>query len=227
MRRFISHAYSIPISPIKCAFNNPSRVQVKIPKMMFTCVKPVPIYMMVPPSCRELIVEQGLRLWNIKAKLIRIVHSADRTEADENDLVDVDVPSDISNESEEDENGHGGNTPLGVSVPSTEKHAMASSSITSYPSNPHQSQRHQIGPWSHILVPCVTFMPCSLCILDLSYINHRHHHCHQILHTLFQLGTLVLPVAMPSVHSSLRPPSSTPFLSISGCTLCSGICPII
>ena len=140
-RRFISHSYSIPVSPITRAFDNPSRVQVEIPRTTFTCVEPVPIYVTVPPPRRELVVEQGLRLRNIKAELIRIVRVADGTETDENDSVDVDVPSDIGDDSEEDENGHGGSAPLGVSVPSTEKHATASSSTTSYPSNPHQSRR--------------------------------------------------------------------------------------
>jgi neural Wiskott-Aldrich syndrome protein len=137
-RRFISHANSISVSPITRSLDNPSRVQVEIPRTTFTCVEPVPIYVTIPPPRRELVVEEGLRLRNIKAELIRIVHVADGTEAEENDSVDVDIPSDIGDEPEEDEDSQSGNAPLGVSLPSHEKHAMASSSTISYPSNPHQ-----------------------------------------------------------------------------------------
>src|SRR6266404_4125535 len=101
-RRFISHTYSIPVSPVTRTMDNPSRVQVEIPRTVFTCVEPVPIYVTVPPPRRELVVEGGLRLRNIKAELIRIVRVADRTEVDENESDDIDSPSDIDDGFEEE-----------------------------------------------------------------------------------------------------------------------------
>ena len=131
-RRFISHTRSIPVSPITRALDNPSRVEVEIPRTVFTCVESVPIYVTVPPPSRELVVEGGLRLRNIKAELIRIVRVADGAETEESESVDVDIPSDIDDESE-GEGDHGASAPLGISLPSHEKDAAASSSSSAYP----------------------------------------------------------------------------------------------
>src|SRR6266404_5446972 len=126
-RRFISHTRNLPVSPVTRSLDNPCRVEVEIPRIAFTCVEPVPIYVTIPPPSRELVVEGGLRLRNIKAELIRIVRVADRTEVDENESVDIDIPSDIDYEFEE-EGDHGASAPLGISLPSHEKRAAASSS---------------------------------------------------------------------------------------------------
>ncbi|KAH9004283.1 hypothetical protein EDB86DRAFT_2157972 [Lactarius hatsudake] len=126
-RRFISHTRSIPVSPVTRTLDNPSRVEVELPRTTYTCVEPVPIYVTVPPPPRELVVEGGLRLRNIKAELIRIVRVADGTESDESESVDVDIPSDIDDESEE-EGDHGASAPLGISLPSHEKRAAPSTS---------------------------------------------------------------------------------------------------
>lgn len=136
-RRFISHTSRLPVSPVTRTLDNPTRVEVEIPRSTFTCVEPVPIYVTVPPPRRALVVDEGLRLRNIKAELIRVVRVADGTEAaDEGgaDAVDVDIPSDIGDESEgDDEDGHchDENAPLGISFPSHEKRASAASSSTS------------------------------------------------------------------------------------------------
>jgi hypothetical protein len=140
-RRFISHTCSIPVSPVSRTLDNPSRVEVEIPRTAFTCVEPVPIYVTVPPPRRELVVDEGLRLRNIKAELIRVVRVADGTEADEGEsVVDVDVPSDIGDESEEDEDGRDENAPLGISFPTHEKRATASSSTAAYSNHAPQSR---------------------------------------------------------------------------------------
>jgi hypothetical protein len=136
-RRFISHTRSIPVSPVTRSLDNPSRVEVEIPRTAFTCVEPVPIYVTVPPPSRELVVEGGLRLRNIKAELIRVVRVTDGAETDESESVDVDIPSDIDDESEE-EGDHGASAPLGISLPSHKKHAAASSSSAHHPEDfPH------------------------------------------------------------------------------------------
>ena len=139
-RRFISHTYSIPISPVTRTLDIPSPVQVEIPRIAFTCVEPVPIYVTVPPPRRALVVEEGLRLRNIKAELIRIVRVVDGTRTDESNFADVDIPSDLGDESEEDDN-HIGCAPLGISFPTHEKHAVApSSSATPFSNDPPQSR---------------------------------------------------------------------------------------
>ena len=136
-RRFIPHTCSIPVSPVTRSLDNPSRVEVELPRTTFTCIEPVPIYVTVPPPRRELVVEQGLRLRNIKAELIRIVRVAGGFEADS---VDVDIPSDVRDESEEDEDG---TAPLGITFPTHEKRAISSSSAsttTPYCSDSPQSR---------------------------------------------------------------------------------------
>jgi neural Wiskott-Aldrich syndrome protein len=140
-RRFISHTYSIPVSPVTRTLDNPSRVQVEIPRTVFTCVEPVTIYVTVPPPRRELVVEQGLRLRNIKAELIRIVRVVDGTQTDESSLADVDIPSDFGDETEEDDNRIG-SAPLGISFPTHEKRPDPSSSTAPYfnSNNPPQSR---------------------------------------------------------------------------------------
>ncbi|KAH9968799.1 hypothetical protein BC827DRAFT_1121470 [Russula dissimulans] len=127
-RRFSSHTCTIPISPVTRTLDNPSRVEVEIPRTAFTCVEPVPIYVTVPPPPWELVVEEGLRLRNIKAELIRIVRVIDGTEKDENDTLDVDIPSDIGDESEEDDDGHHRGVPMGITFPTHEKRTASSSS---------------------------------------------------------------------------------------------------
>ncbi len=138
-RRFISHTCSIPVSPVTRIIDNPSPVQVEIPRTTFTCVEPVPIYVTVPPPRRELVVEEGLRLRNIKAELIRIVHVVDRTQTDESNLVDVDILSDFGSESEDDDNRIG-SAPLGISFPTHEKRIDPSSSTAPYSHNHSQNR---------------------------------------------------------------------------------------
>ncbi|KAI0048346.1 hypothetical protein FA95DRAFT_1539863 [Auriscalpium vulgare] len=133
-RRFISHAHSLAVSPVKQALDSPARVEVEIPRTTFIAVEPVPIYVTVPSPPRALVVEQGLRLRNIKAELIRTVrvkHGAHEDEGGE--ALEVDIPSD-TDEDTEDEDAHGDGPPLGLSLPSShEKNAQASSSSSAYP----------------------------------------------------------------------------------------------
>ena len=72
-------------------------------------------------------MDEGVRLRNIKAELIRIVRVVDGTQTDESSLADVDIPSDFDDETEEDDNRIG-SAPLGISFPTHEKHADPSSS---------------------------------------------------------------------------------------------------
>lgn len=153
-RRFISHTSRLPVSPVTRALDNPTRVEVEIPRSTFTCVEPVPIYVTVLPPRRELVVDEGLRLRNIKAELIRVVRvvADGTTEADE---VDVDIPSDIGEGSEEDDgddddddDGHcldDENAPLGISFPSHEKRPSAAASSSSTSAAPYYSNHAPHG----------------------------------------------------------------------------------
>jgi hypothetical protein len=92
----IRHSPALPpVSRVTRTLDNPPRVEVGVPRTVFTCVEPVPIYVTVQPPSRELFVEGGLRLRNIEAELMRIVRVADGTKTDESKSVDVDIPSDI------------------------------------------------------------------------------------------------------------------------------------
>ncbi|KAI0304719.1 hypothetical protein BC826DRAFT_1100516 [Russula brevipes] len=187
-RRFISHTSSMPISPVTRSLDNPSRVEVELPRTAFTCIEPVPIYVTVPPPRRELVVKEGLRLRNIKAELIRIVRVAGGTEPDEIDSVDVDIPSDIGDGSEEDEDGHNGSAPLGISFPTHEKRATPSSSTTPYSSNTAEGRATSYRT--------VISRSGALCRF----------------HASLPLVTLLPRVATLNVHQSPNLPSFIPFL---------------
>ena len=72
-RRYTSHTHSVAISPEKHVMHHPVRVEAEIPKSTFTAVEPIPVYVTVPPPPRQLVLEGGLRLRNVKTELLRVV----------------------------------------------------------------------------------------------------------------------------------------------------------
>ncbi|TFY72887.1 hypothetical protein EVG20_g112, partial [Dentipellis fragilis] len=128
-RRFISHTDTLGIAPITRRIDSPTRVEVEVPRTTFTSVEPVPIYVTIPSPPRELVVDQGLRLRNVKAELVRIVRV--RREESEDEVIgsNNDAPMDSDDESD-DQGRHGGEAPLGLSLPSHEKQREPSSSTT-------------------------------------------------------------------------------------------------
>ncbi|KAI0322684.1 hypothetical protein OF83DRAFT_1047550, partial [Amylostereum chailletii] len=129
-RRFITHTHTIPTSPVRRTLHNPARIEVEIPRTTFSATEPIPIYVTVPTPSRELVVEEGLRLRNIKAELVRTVRVREQA-AEEEDLptTDVDVPSDSD---DDDDDGHN-EAPLGVSLQSHDtKLAGPSTSSSAY-----------------------------------------------------------------------------------------------
>ncbi|TFY79726.1 hypothetical protein EWM64_g4286 [Hericium alpestre] len=139
-RRFLSHADTLGISPVTRTLESPACIQVEVPRTTFTAHESVPIYVTVPSPPPELVVKQGLRLRNVKAELVRSV----RVKRDESEdgacVADLDIPTDSEDESD-DENVLAGDAPLGVSLPSHEKHRKASSSMA----HPDSSVHHGPG----------------------------------------------------------------------------------
>ncbi|KAI0068274.1 hypothetical protein BV25DRAFT_1793336 [Artomyces pyxidatus] len=141
-RRFITYAHSLAIAPVKKVLESPARIEVEVPRTTFTSTEPVPIYVTVPSPPRELVIEHGLRLRNIKAELMRTVHVKHGALEEDVEAVDVDVPDDTDDDTD-DEDVRGEGAPLGVSVPAhphfhphpvaLDKVAEASSSSSAYP----------------------------------------------------------------------------------------------
>ena len=72
-RRYTSHSNTLGIAPETKAIDNPTRIEVQVPRTSFKAGEPIPLYLTVPPPRRELILDEGLRLRNIRAELVRIV----------------------------------------------------------------------------------------------------------------------------------------------------------
>ncbi|KAG5644752.1 hypothetical protein DXG03_007881 [Asterophora parasitica] len=72
-RRFTAHAHTIPLSPETHNLLDPTRVEVEVPRTTFVAGESIPVYVTVPPPAKELVVDQGLRLRNVRAELLRIV----------------------------------------------------------------------------------------------------------------------------------------------------------
>lgn len=81
-RRYTTHSFGSPISPESRSLDDPTRVEVQIPRTTFRLGDHLPIYVTVPAPRRELVVEQGLRLRNIRAELVRTVRIKGKDEDD-------------------------------------------------------------------------------------------------------------------------------------------------
>ena len=85
-RRYTSHSNNLEIVPENHTLNGPTRVEVEIPRASFKAGEPIPLYVKVPPPRRELVVDEGLRLRNIRTELIRVVQV--KREGDNDDELD-------------------------------------------------------------------------------------------------------------------------------------------
>lgn len=72
-RRYTSHTHTVVISPEKHLIHHPVRVEAEIPRSTFIAGEPIPVYVTVPPPPRQLVLEGGLRLRNVKTELLRVV----------------------------------------------------------------------------------------------------------------------------------------------------------
>ncbi|KAG1716560.1 hypothetical protein ID866_612 [Astraeus odoratus] len=72
-RRSTSHTHTVEILPETHILDEPVRVEVEIPRSTFVVGEPIPVYITVPPPNSELVLEEGLRLRNVKVELVRLV----------------------------------------------------------------------------------------------------------------------------------------------------------
>ncbi|KAJ7102128.1 hypothetical protein B0H15DRAFT_898093 [Mycena belliarum] len=72
-RRYTAHSHPLMIAPETHTLDEPARVEVQVPRTTFKAGEVVPLYVTVPPPPRELVVDQGLRLRNVRVELLRTV----------------------------------------------------------------------------------------------------------------------------------------------------------
>jgi len=93
-KRYTSHTHNIPLSPLVHTLDNPARVEVELPRDTFHVGEPIPVYVTIPSPPRDLVVNAGLRLRNVKTELIRSVKArrgaVDEHEPDSDDEADAD-----------------------------------------------------------------------------------------------------------------------------------------
>lgn len=90
-RRYTSHSHSLVLSPETYSLDDPTRVEVEVPRTTFKAGEAIPIYVTVPPPTRELVVDKGLRLRNIRAELVRIIKVGREDDGDISPDLDTDV----------------------------------------------------------------------------------------------------------------------------------------
>lgn len=71
-KRFISHLHAIAIAPRTFTLENPTRVEVQIPRDIFLVGESIPVYVTIPPPRRELVVDEGLRLRSVRVEMVKV-----------------------------------------------------------------------------------------------------------------------------------------------------------
>ncbi|KAG6896888.1 hypothetical protein C0992_005452 [Termitomyces sp. T32_za158] len=72
-RRYISHSHVVPVHPETYVLDDPTRVEVQVPRVTFVAGETIPVYVTVPPPVKELVIDRALRLRNVRVELTRIV----------------------------------------------------------------------------------------------------------------------------------------------------------
>ncbi|KAF8912811.1 hypothetical protein CPB84DRAFT_1759565 [Gymnopilus junonius] len=101
-RRYSAHASTLPASPEVHSIDNPTHVEVQVPRNTFTSGEPIPLYVTVPPPSRETVVNKGLRLRNVRTELVRVIKV--RRDVEDHD---ADTDSDIGMEETESQSQSG------------------------------------------------------------------------------------------------------------------------
>ncbi|KAK2461803.1 hypothetical protein APHAL10511_006266 [Amanita phalloides] len=96
-RRYSAHAHSLCASPETFLIDNPTKVEVQIPRTTFKVGEPIPVYITVPPPTRELVVDKGMRLRNVRTELVRIIKVKRDDGNDQDSESDQDLPPAMSN----------------------------------------------------------------------------------------------------------------------------------
>ncbi|RPD63055.1 hypothetical protein L227DRAFT_522029 [Lentinus tigrinus ALCF2SS1-6] len=94
-RRYTSHTHDLHPTPETWVIEEPSKIEVQLPRTTYKAGEPIPIYFTVPTPTPDLVVEQGLRLRNLRAELVRTV-TVKRDEDEDDELSDIEFanPSD-------------------------------------------------------------------------------------------------------------------------------------
>lgn len=77
-RRYTTHALTLRPSPITKKLDSPTPIEVQIPRTKFQAGEWIPVYVTIPPPKRDLVVEQGVRLRNVRAELVRVIKVKDQ-----------------------------------------------------------------------------------------------------------------------------------------------------
>ncbi|ESK98343.1 hypothetical protein Moror_93 [Moniliophthora roreri MCA 2997] len=72
-KRYTSHEHTLLTTPETYRLTEPTRVEVQVPRTSFKSGEPIPVYVKIPPPRRELVVDESLRLRNVKAELVRTI----------------------------------------------------------------------------------------------------------------------------------------------------------
>lgn len=91
-RRYSSHLHSLFPSPETFFLDSPARVEVQVPRTTFKVGEPIPIYITVPPPRREVVVDKGLRLRNVRTELVRVI----KVRRDGSDYQELELDEDLS-----------------------------------------------------------------------------------------------------------------------------------
>ncbi|EMD41775.1 hypothetical protein CERSUDRAFT_102170 [Gelatoporia subvermispora B] len=101
-RRYTSRPHELTIAPETRTLDDPTRVEVQIPRTTFVAGELLPVYVTVPVPRRELVTEQALRLRNIRAELVRSIQLKD-DDAQESVEADVQIQTDSSTDDDANE----------------------------------------------------------------------------------------------------------------------------
>ncbi|KAJ3561107.1 hypothetical protein NP233_g10398 [Leucocoprinus birnbaumii] len=72
-RRYTSHTHTLLTSPETHRLEDPTRVEVQLPRSTFKVSEPIPVYATIPPPTTSIVVDRGLRLRNMRVELIRVI----------------------------------------------------------------------------------------------------------------------------------------------------------
>lgn len=95
-RRYASHPDVLQTMPETQKLQEPTPVELQIPRTTFRAGEPIPLYLTIPPPNRELVLRQGIRLRNIRAELVRFVKVHPNMESGAGSSVSGDIISDPS-----------------------------------------------------------------------------------------------------------------------------------
>ncbi|TBU49633.1 hypothetical protein BD309DRAFT_909167 [Dichomitus squalens] len=95
-RRYTSHTHDLHPVPETRVITEPSRVEVQLPRTTFKAGEQIPVYITVPTPSADFVVEQGQRLRNLRAELVRVIN-VKKNESEEGELDEDDFENGSEN----------------------------------------------------------------------------------------------------------------------------------